>query len=150
MTKHHQPELEDAIRRLSAETGADRLGLPVIALGWATVDTERGSAELADYGPFQPAADEAILGARSVVGPPGTGNLRVAIVEPNTEGRLAATLARHDEGPAVLWVAGTPQVDLLLSTAARGPFGSERLVLGGRLGGRHLIVVERPAGTIDR
>src|SRR3546814_1078926 len=32
--------------------------------------------------------------------------LRLAILEPNTEGRLAATLARHDEGPAVLWVVG--------------------------------------------
>lgn len=147
---HRRPELEDAIRRLSAETGADRAGLPVIALGWATVDTERGTTELAAYGPFEPAADEAILGARSVVGPPGTGNLRVAIVEPNTEGRLAATLARHDEGPAVLWVTGTPPADIPLSTPAHGPFGNERLVLGGRLGGRYLIVVERPAGTIER
>ena len=147
---HRPPELEDAIRHLSAETGADRLGLRVIALGWATVDTERGAAELADYGPFEPAPDEAILGARSVVGPPSLGDVRVAIVEPNTEGRLAATLARHDEGPAVLWVAGTPGADLRLSTAADGPFGKERLVLGGPLGGRHLIVVERPAGTIER
>jgi len=147
---HRRPELEASIRRLSAETGADRLGLPVIALGWATVDTERGAAELSDYGPFEPAAGEAILGARTVVGPPGPGNLRVAIVEPNTEGRLAATLARHDEGPAVLWVAGAPQGDVRLSTPADGPFGRERLVLGGRLGGRHLIVAEAPAGTIER
>jgi len=147
---HRPPELEDAIRQMSAETGADRLGLPVIGLGWATVDTERGAAELADYGPFEPAPDEAILGARCVLGPPGPGDLRIAIVEPNTEGRLAATLARHDEGPAVLWVAGTPGADLRLSTVAVGPFGNERLVLGGRLGGRHLIVVERPAGTIER
>ena len=147
---HRRPELEASIRRLSAETGADRLGLPVIALGWATVDTERGAAELSDYGPFEPAAGEAILGARTVVGPPGPGNLRVAIVEPNTEGWLAATLARHDEGPAVLWVAGAPQGDVRLSTPADGPFGRERLVLGGRLGGRHLIVVEAPAGTIER
>jgi len=145
-----RPELQDAIRRLTAETGADRVGLPVIALGWATVDTERGAAELSDYGPFEPGPDEAILGARSAVGPPGSNDLRVAIVEPNTEGRLAATLARHDEGPAVLWVAGAPQGDLRLSTAADGPFGRERLVLGGGLGGRHLIVVEAPAGTIER
>ena len=147
---HRPPKLEDAIRQMSAETGADRLGLPVIGLGWATVDTERGAAELADYGPFEPAPDEAILGARCVLGPPGPGDLRIAIVEPNTEGRLAATLARHDEGPAVLWAAGTPGADLRLSTAADGPFGKERLVLGGPLGGRHLIVVERPAGTIER
>jgi hypothetical protein len=150
VTTHRRPELQDAIRRLAAETGADRLELPVIALGWATVETERGTAELADYGPFEAAADEAILGARSVVGPPGPDAFRVAIVEPSTEGRLAATLARHDEGPAVLWVAGTPPADIPLSTPAHGPFGNERLVLGGRLGGRHLIVVEPPAGTIER
>ena len=60
-TPDGHPDLEGAISRLSAETGADRLGLPMIALGWATVDTERAAAELAEYGPFESAADEAIL-----------------------------------------------------------------------------------------
>jgi hypothetical protein len=143
-------DLQDAVTRLSAETGAERLGLPVIALGWATVDTERGATELAEHGPFERAADETILGARCVVGSPAPGGIRLAVLEPNTEGRLAATLARHDEGPAVLWVAGTPPAHVPLSTVAIGPFGSECLVLGGRLGGRHLVVVGRPAGTIDR
>jgi hypothetical protein len=150
VTVHRRQDLPEAVRQLSAETGADRLGLAVVALGWATVDTERGVAELAAYGPFEPVADETILGARCVVGPPATGDIRVAVVEPNTEGRLAATLARHDEGPAVLWVAGTPPADIPVSTQAHGPFGNERLVLGGRLGGRHLIVVTGPAGTIER
>ena len=143
-------DLQDAISRLSAETGAERLGLPVIALGWATVDIERGATELAEYGPFEHRADETVLGARCVVGPSAPGGIRLAILEPNTEGRLAATLARHDEGPAVLWVGGTPPAHIPRSSAAIGPFGNERLVLGGRLGGRHLVVVERPAGTIDR
>ena len=150
MTVRGRRDLPEAVRQLSAETGADRFGLAVIALGWATVDTERGAAELAAYGPFEPVADATILGARCVVGPPATGGIRVAIVEPNTEGRLAATLARHDEGPAVLWVTGEPPADIPLSTPAHGPFGNERLVLGGRLGGRHLIVVDGPAGTIER
>ena len=150
MTVHPPQELLEAVLQLSAEIGADRLGLAAIALGWATVDRERSAVELAAYGPFEPAADEVILGARCLVGQPATGGIRLAIVEPNTEGRLAATLARHDEGPAVLWVTGAPPPDIHLSTKALGPFGAERLVLGGRLGGRHLVVVDGPAGTIER
>jgi hypothetical protein len=142
-------DLADAAARLAEVTGGDALGLPVLAVGWATVDSERAVAELAEHGPFEAATDEAILGARCVVDRRDAG-VRLAILEPNTEGRLAATLARHDEGPAVLWVAGPSPQDLRLSTPADGPFGPERLVLGGTLGGRHLLVVERPAGTIGR
>jgi hypothetical protein len=142
-------DLADAAARLASMTGGTTLGLPVVALGWATVDTERAVAELREHGPFEAAADEAILGARCAVSSRDVA-VRLAILEPNTEGRLAATLARHAEGPAVLWVAGTPPLDLRLSAPADGPFGSERLVLGGTLGDRHLLVVERPAGTIER
>ena len=142
-------DLADAAARLAAVTGGDALGLPVVALGWATVDTERAVAELREHGPFEAAGDESILGARCALGRRDAA-VRLAILEPNTEGRLAATLARHAEGPAVLWVAGTPPYGLRLSTPADGPFGRERLVLGGTLGGHHLLVVERPAGTIER
>ena len=74
------------------------------------------------------------------------------ILEPSTEWRLAAALARHDEGPAALWVRGNWRAlpgDLALSGPADGPFGRERLVLGAPIGGPHLLVVEEPAGTID-
>jgi len=142
-------DLADAAARLAAVTGGEALGLPVVALGWATVDTERALAELGEHGPFEAAPDEAILGARCAVGSRDAA-LRLAILEPNTEGRLAATLARHAEGPAVLWLAGAPPPDLRVSAPADGPFGRERLVLGGTLGDRHLLVVERPAGTIER
>jgi hypothetical protein len=142
-------DVADAVARLAAVTGADRIGLPVIALGWATVDTERAAAERPELGPFEAAADEAILGGTCAVGR-ATARVRFAILEPNTEGRLAATLARHDEGPAVLWVAGSPPEGARLSAPAVGPFGRERLVLGAPLGGRHLLVVDRPAGTIER
>jgi hypothetical protein len=141
-------DLADAVAALAALTGAESVGLPVIALGWATVDTERAAAALREYGPFEPAPDATIIGAQCRVGSAAT--VRLAILEPNTEGRLAATLARHDEGPAVLWVAGTPPRDLRVSTPAPGPFGRERLVLGGSLGGRQLLIVEQPAGTIER
>ena len=148
MTAHGSLDLADAVARLAAVTRADTIGYPVIALGWATVDTDRAAAELYEHGPFEPAPDESILGGQCLVGPSAA--VRLAILEPITEGRLAATLARHDEGPAVLWVAGSPRPDLGLSTPEDGPFGRERLVLGAPLGGRHLIIVERPAGTIER
>ena len=138
----------EAVARLAAVTGADVMDLPVIALGWATVDAERVAGQLREHGPFELAADEPILGADCRVGRAAA--VRLAILEPNTEGRLAATLARHDEGPAVLWVVGYPAPDLRLSGPADGPFGRERLVLGGPLGGRHLLVVDQPAGTIER
>ena len=149
MTSGERLDITDAVAHLAAVTRADVLGLPVVALGWATVDTERAVAELHAYGPFMPAAAETILGAHFVVGS-RSADVQVAILEPNTEGRLAATLARHDEGPAVLWVAGAPPPGLRLSTWSDGPFGRERLVLGGPLGGRRLLVVDLPAGTIER
>jgi hypothetical protein len=72
------------------------------------------------------------------------------LLEPNTEGRLAGTLARHAEGPAALYVrpvartldearrqlrAGAiPATDL-----ADGPFGREFIVVDGPVAGPHLI-----------
>ena len=119
MSAHGALDPAAAVAQLTAVTGADAIDLPLIALGWATVDTERAAAALHEHGPFQPAADETILGAACHLGRPAT--LRLAILEPNTEGRLAATLARHDEGPAVLWVVGQPPPDLPLSRVAAGP-----------------------------
>jgi hypothetical protein len=149
-------DLDEATARLAAATGAERLGLPVIGLGWATVDTERATTELTralpDAAPFAPGVPEALLGGGSLLGRATGGRVRLVILEPNTEWRLAAALARHDEGPAALWVRGNGQAlpaDLRLTGPADGPFGRERLVLGAPVGGPHLLVVEEPAGTID-
>ena len=157
MSEEGALDIDAAIAGLAASTRAERLGLPVIGLAWATVDTARAVAQLTrdapDAAPFEPAAPEALLGGSSLVGRVVAGRVRLVILEPATEGRLAATLARHDEGPAALWLAGDGRAlpaDVRLSTAADGPFGSERLVLGSPLWGPHLLVVEEPAGTIDR
>jgi hypothetical protein len=73
----------------------------IVGVAWATVDVERTMQELGrSPGPF--AADDP-LGARGVVidddGVPAT-----LILEPVTEGRLAACLARHGEGICALYV----------------------------------------------
>lgn len=149
-------DLDEAAARLAAATAAERLGLPVIGLGWATVEADRAVAELSravpDAAPFEAGVPETLLGGSSLLGRATAGRVRLVILEPSTEWRLAAALARHDEGPAALWVRGNGRalpVDLRLSGPADGPFGRERLVLGAPLGGPHLLVVEGSAGTID-
>ena len=75
---------------------------PVVARIWQTVDVDRTVADLAL--PAEPIADDEVLGARGVlVRPPEEPPL--VIVEPSTEGRLAAALARHGEGDAGTYVA---------------------------------------------
>ncbi len=156
MSRAKSFDLDEAIARLVSATPAERLGLPVIGLAWATVDSGRAVAELTgampDAAPFEPGTPEALLGGSSLLGRATTGRVRLVILEPSTEWRLAATLARHDEGPAALWVRGIARSipdDLALSGPADGPLGRERLILGAPVGGPHLLVVEEPAGTID-
>jgi hypothetical protein len=125
----------------------------LVALGWATVDAERTARGAID--PFEDAPDDPHLGAfarRSTNGP-----TRIVLLEPNTEGRLAATLVRHGEGLAALYLAaglsGVQEVAAAVrraggtTTAIRdGPLGPSILLAGGPPAGPHLIVVE--PGTI--
>jgi hypothetical protein len=140
------------------------------ALGWATVDLERAAGEfeadpslraaassLTADPRFAAAQGTSLLGARCLVArellPDG---VSLALLEPDTEGRLAATLARHGEGPAALWLS-VPDLDaaatamhragIATSASRPGPFGPERLVLGGAIAGPHRLAVQL-AGTI--
>jgi hypothetical protein len=133
----------------------------VMATLWATVDADRAIRELrTDDEPFvQTLTDDALLGASIRLISPEQGAV-IAVAEPNTEGRLAASLARAGEGPVGRYVATTvplPEVarraaaaGIVLSRPADGPFGPSVLVLGGPSAGPHLILVEVAAGTIDR
>jgi hypothetical protein len=130
---------------------------PALAEIWATVDLDRAMADLATTGDALP--DDPLLGAairlvRRETGPP------IALAEPTTEGRLAASLARFGEGPAGRYVAapnGLPAAarelaarGVRVSRPADGPFGRSVLVLGGPVAGPHLVLVAPAAGTIDR
>ncbi|MDQ3129006.1 MAG: hypothetical protein M3Q66_11220 [Chloroflexota bacterium] len=143
----------------------DGTGLDDLAVIWATVDLER---VLRDLGlePTLAAAtvDDPLLGGRvldlvdpapetavgAVVGLAGA--RRIALAEPSTEGRLAAFLARHGEGPAGRYVGVALDLGALATRAATagiaisrpeiGPFGPAVIVLGGRLGSPHLVLVE--------
>lgn len=156
------------IERLVAFAAAAAASLPTsvagrtIAVGWATVDLDRAVEELGDVlglpsGRFVVAPDTRHLGARcrvaNAVLPDESG---LAVLEPTTEGRLAATLARLGEGPAATWLAVATgrgrratamEWDGTFSAPHDGPFGPERLVRGGPVHGPHRLLVG-PPGTI--
>lgn len=146
--------------------------LRVLAEIWATVDLERAMAELARGAVgsgtadtisaadvVAGAVDDPLLGARVILVAFGVGASRVALAEPSTEGRLAATLARHDEGPAGRYVVAPASLavvralaaaaDVPLSRPAVGPFGPSVLVRSGSVSGPHLILVD-PAAVPSR
>ena len=123
----------------------------LVAIGWASVDSERAITELSEAlgveaSAFSPATGSAVLGSFALV---ATGVLDgaadLAIVEPSTEGRLAAHLARHGEGPTVAWLAARATSPETLG--ADGPFGPERL-LPPRPDGLLCLLVATAPGTI--
>jgi len=125
------------------------------ALGWATVELDRAASELArdlgfPVGAFRDAIGSEALGAhcRVVHGALPDG-LSLAILEPATEGRLAATLARFGEGPVVVWYTTDEGVSVEAVVGRAGPFGPERLVTGDPVHGPHRFLIGPRAGTIQ-
>jgi hypothetical protein len=151
---------------VTASSALDRImgalaGLPgeewaPVAIGWATVELERAASELAAElriaaAAFLPAADSVILGARCVVayGVLADGQ-PLAILEPRTEGRLAALLARRGEGPAATWARSEGSAsERRTGTASPGPFGFERLASGWPAHGHYRLLIEDGPGTIQ-
>ena len=133
-----------------------------IALGWATVDLDRMERSFAEAYPgsvtsTQDLAEDELLGAYCRLVRPGIAGVpALVLIEPSTEGRLAASLARHGEGPMAVWLHGSPDPqDPSSSTAAprrsiavAGPFGTETLLPGGPVHGPHRLVVVAGPGTI--
>jgi hypothetical protein len=130
---------------------------PVVARIWRTVDVERTVAELGLEA--APLANDELLGAQGVLVRPPEGP-PVAILEPSTEGRLAATLARLGEGDGGSYVAAREGLDAVrasgvpLGPEAIGPFGRSALlrpgpVVPGPGTMPFTILVESPAATID-
>jgi hypothetical protein len=123
---------------------------PIVGVGWATVEVERAARELGDdlcVG-WMPAPRDPLLGARSwrCADAQSERLVRPVLLEPDTEGRLAATLASFGEGVAAIYVLpdGKPDGQTRLSKAAEGPLGVARLVLGGPVRGPHALVLGGP------
>jgi hypothetical protein len=122
---------------------------------WATVDLDRTLANLGIEPGAEATVPDAFLGAGVVVLPAGPDRPSLAVAEPITEGRLAATLARNGEGPAGRYLAVTGGLGMARDRAAAsgiavsrvedGPFGSSMLLLIGPVSGPHLILCEPTA-----
>ncbi|HEX2469121.1 MAG TPA: hypothetical protein VHK05_00910 [Candidatus Limnocylindrales bacterium] len=127
----------------------------VVGRGWATVELERAASELAgSLAPdtlFEAAPRSAILGARCLRGRAGHdfeendgGADWIVLLEPDTEGRLAAFLARSGEGWAATWTMTTSPKG---TNGAPGPLGEERLDHTRRAAGPYRLLLS--AATIE-
>ena len=127
---------------------------PILAVGWATVELDRAAHELASVllpgTSFRPGPPSEHLGARCRLGwvaPAFVYELAaiVVLLEASTEGRLAATLARHGEGWCATWASAESEESASggpLSVVKSGSLGPERLLLGDPASGPHRLVVE--------
>lgn len=119
-----------------------------LAVGWATVELDRATEELAHLlapdAAFRDAPSSVLLGARCRIGPAAApATMRIVLLEPDTEGRLAATLARSGEGWVATWEIEDATVGGRSVSAARpGPLGLERLRLDPDPGVAHRLFVE--------
>ena len=96
----------------------------LIGVGWATVELDRAEAELAEWlaggagGPGRrrrrPASSAPGRGCRVADGLPGE---QIVLLEPTTEGRLAASLVRDGEGPCALYLRPAGGLDGWLERA---------------------------------
>jgi hypothetical protein len=154
--------LEAALHEALARIGGDVTGWTAFALGWATVELdrteERFRAILGDtFAGATDGPDDVALGARCrtirTIRTADDDRPVVVLLEPSTEGRLAATLARHGEGPAAVWLRAASALQDVASTPGRsvpaaGPFGTEVLLLDALSSGPHRLLVLAEAGTI--
>jgi hypothetical protein len=142
--------LGDALARLRTAVGPTRA-----VGGWATVELDRAEIEVADAlaavhdlrdPQVENRPEERLLGARCrLLRYPA--DYDMLLLEPSTEGRLAAALVRHGEGSVALYLladGGAPErarrAGFRLSSEGRGPFGRERLVIAGPRWGPFLLL----------
>ena len=97
-----------------------------VGRGWATVELDRAEGQVRAAARvdlrFSDASRSVLLGARCRRARTAAGEW-IVLLEPDSEGRLAAFLARHGEGWAATWELGDGSVDGLA-----GPVGPEVLL----------------------
>jgi hypothetical protein len=130
----------------ATEDGIQPLRLAAVAI--ATVEAERFASDRRLQ--LIPLHADRALGATCWFVPGAT---PIVLLEPNSEGRIAASLARFGEGPAAIYLSkGVDGAWREGRAAVRGPFGREYVVPGWPAWGPHVVVcefAERPPGTID-
>jgi hypothetical protein len=150
----------------------DGARLSLAGIAWCTVELDRAEAELEPWllpadramgdgdGPVDPHLGARTRRRRTAVLP----GRAIVFAEPSTEGRLAASLARDDEGPCALyiapsaglaaWVAEARRRAVTVSARRPGPLGEAAILPGRVMAGPHLLMVEAVAmpaspGTIN-
>ena len=119
----------------------------IAAIGWATVDLDRAATEfdrvLGEAGSWAPRERDSLIGAAARVRRPAVeGGPELLLLEPDTEGSLAAQLARHDEGLAVIYLATPPGTDIeRAGPTGIGPLGPARRLLDGPTAGPEIVLV---------
>jgi hypothetical protein len=125
--------------------------------GWATVELDRAGSSFGVVaeatGSTKPGRDDSPVAARDDLLGATVRLIRtpierdIVLLEPYTEGRLAAALARFGEGFTVLYLIVGPdaparviEAGLVLTTAGTGPFGPEYLLLAGPRWGPFVIL----------
>ena len=142
----------ESIRSAAAARDPWLADLPVAGIGWATVELDRATRELAGAGPFGAAPRDVALGASARRSPAGKGSLpALVLLEPDTEGLLAAALARFGEGVLAVYLGPLDRADVddtpRLGPSRPGPLGPARLVIGRPTWGPHALVL---AGVAPR
>jgi hypothetical protein len=124
-------------------------GATIVGLAWATVEIERAENELDSIiggdGSWDEAPRDALLGARAAVRRGGAAGTLVVVLEPDTEGRLAASLARGGEGVVAIYVMARPGAALVAGSfgiPAAGPLGRGRRLTGGGIGAPSIVVLD--------
>jgi hypothetical protein len=125
-------------------TGTARIRL--LGIGWATVELERaalvvGPALGVDSNAYKDTNVDAWLGARARLAR-GDDGVAMALLEPTTEGRLAAALARWGEGPIAIYL-GVPGP--AIGATRPGPFGASSIVHAARPWGPFVFAVAAAA-----
>jgi hypothetical protein len=167
-----EPAPEDDAPPVRAPGADQARPLRLAGLGWATVELGRAIDELGMWlgDAVDASGEDPLLGAHAKAyeagGLPGD---RVVLLEPSTEGRLAASLARDGEGPVALylrpadglrpWLAAARRRGVAVGVRRIGPLGSSVLLAGGPTSGPHIVIVDAPrphrpgpraTGTIGR
>jgi hypothetical protein len=143
----------EAIRAGAATRHAWLRGLRLAGVGWATVELDRAARELAAVTAIKtwiPTPRDELLGASARRSTPAAQDDPVVLLlEPDTEGPLAAALARFGEGVAAIYLGPVPTrperpAATGVGQPASGPLGPARLLLGGPAWGPHVILLEPP------